>query len=78
MKNITCTIPVEIGGEEIELQCSGTLTPFWQGDYYNPPEGGEFEDVVVQHPDGTKLTDEDMAMLGISFDLVIEELNNAV
>jgi hypothetical protein len=41
------------GGEEIEIEVSvsGTATPYWAGDYDNPPEGGEIEDVSVSFYD---------------------------
>lgn len=32
---------------EIEVQVSGTLNPYWPGNYDNPPEGGDVEDVAA-------------------------------
>jgi len=32
---------------EIEVEVSGTANPYWAGNYDNPPEGGDVEDITA-------------------------------
>jgi hypothetical protein len=39
---------------EIEVEVSGTVVPYWPGNYNNPPEGGYAEDITAIFMDGKK------------------------
>jgi hypothetical protein len=62
-----CVYRLDAAGEEVEIEVEveGTVNPYWAGNYDNPPEGGDVEDVEALFQDGKKyreipLTDEEV------------------
>lgn len=75
-----CVYRLDANGEEIEIEVevTGTVMPYWAGNYENPPEGGEVEDIEAVFRDGKKkrdipLTDEEVCLFSEELALLSSE-----
>lgn len=75
-----CVYRLAANGKEIEIEVevTGTVMPYWAGNYDNPPEGGEVEDIEALFQDGKKqrdipLTDEEVRLFSEELALLNSE-----
>jgi len=55
--------PIPDGEElEIEVEVTGTANPYWPGNYDNPPEGGDVEDIAASFYDEAAKTFRDIPL----------------
>jgi hypothetical protein len=60
---VSTRVSVEVDGREWNIEAEGDVSRYVPADYFNPPEGGELEDVTyfVLKIDGVKPIDQEAA-----------------